>query len=36
MLRKLANELNRQAWICEAAYYLAEKRELVPSYESAD
>lgn len=36
MLRKLANKINRQAWIYEAAYYLAEKRGFVPGFESAD
>ena len=36
MLRKLSHKLNRQAWIAEAAYYLAEKKGFDPGYESVD
>jgi Protein of unknown function (DUF2934) len=36
MLRRLAQQLNRQTWISEAAYYLAEKRGLIPGQESID
>ena len=36
MLHTLAQQLNRQTWISEAAYYLAEKRGVVPGQESTD
>lgn len=36
MLRTLAQQLNRQTWISEAAYYLAEKRGFIPGQESTD